>query len=140
MLPRGTLLLFFTSTIYHVFQLFEATGVVDPSSPQPTGKKLDTVHAEVYIVSLILESPALHLCEVCHDLLEVFGIEVSPTICRLLRSYGFAQKIRQVASQRCASLRGAFVAQCHLLESVCLCGSMKPDLMLETGLEGRVCL
>ena len=39
------------------------------------------------------------------------------TVCRLLRSYGFTRKkIRQVASQRCASLRGAFVAQCHLLD------------------------
>ncbi len=107
-----------TSTVYRVYRLFESTGAVDPSSPQRAGKKLDTVHGEVYVVGLILESPALHLSEVCHDLLEVFGIEVSPsTICRLLQTYGFTRKqIRQVASQRCAYIRGAFMAQCHLLD------------------------
>jgi len=126
-----------TSTVYRVFRFFEATGAVDPSSPQPTGKKLDAVHAEVYVVGLILESPALRLSEVCHDLLEVFGIEVSPsTVCRLLRSYGFTRKKSDKLQAK-----DVLLYEEHLWHSVtysmsiCLCGSMKPDLMLETALE-----
>ena len=68
-------------------------------------------------MGLIMESPAMYLTELCQDLLNVFGIELSPsTVCRLLRTYGFTRKkIQQVASQRCATLRGAFMAQCSLL-------------------------
>ena len=106
-----------TSTVYRMYKLFETTGAVKPSPCHGrTTKKLD-VHAEVYVVGLIMESPAMYLTELCQDLLNVFGIEVSPsTVCRLLRTYGFTRKkIQQVASQRCATLRGAFMAQCSLL-------------------------
>ena len=96
-----------TSTVYRTYKLFETTGAVKPSPCHGrTTKKLD-VHAEVYVVGLIMESPAMYLTELCQDLLNVFGIEVSPsTVCRLLRTYGFTRKkIQQVASQRCATLR-----------------------------------
>ncbi len=81
-----------TSTVYRTYKLFETTGAVEPSSIQRTTKKLD-IHAEVFVVGLVMERPALYLTEVCQDLLQVCGIEVSPsTVCRLLRSYGFTRK------------------------------------------------
>ena len=41
---------------------------------------------------------------------------MSPTtVCRLLKSYGITRKkVRQIASQRCDVLRGAFLAQCFM--------------------------
>ncbi len=106
-----------TSTAYRIHKLFEHTGEVKRVYQQQNHRKKLDIHAELYVVGLVLESPALYLGEACHELLEVFGIEVCPsTICRLLRSYGFTRKkIRQVASQRCAILWGAFIAHCHLL-------------------------
>jgi len=105
-----------TSTVYCTYKLFETTGAVQPSPcHERATKKLD-VHAEVYVVGLVMQSPAMYLTELCQELLNVLGIEVSPsTVCRLLRTYGFSRKkIRQVASQRCATLWGAFIAQCSL--------------------------
>ena len=45
-------------------------------------------------------------------------IEVSmAVVCRLLRKYGITRKkVRQVASQQCCALRGAFLSQCYLLD------------------------
>ena len=43
------------------------------------------------------------------------GVVSPPTICRLLRRYGMSRKrVRQVALQRSAILRGAFMAHCCL--------------------------
>ena len=69
----------------------------------------------------------MYLSEVCQLLVDEFGISVSPpTICRLLKSYGIThKKIQQVALQRCYSLRGAFMAQCFLINSVFVSGSGK---------------
>ena len=49
----------------------------------------------------------------CHEIYEVFGLEVTPsTICRLLLSYGITRKqVGHVALQRCDLLRGAYMAQ-----------------------------
>ena len=42
-------------------------------------------------------------------------VKVSPTICRILKRYGFTRKrVRQIAAQRCYALRGAYMAQCTL--------------------------
>ena len=47
-----------------------------------------------------------------HQELQVIGMVLN---CRLLKHYGMTRKkIRQVAKQRCYSLRGAFMAQCFM--------------------------
>ena len=49
-----------------------------------------------------------------YEVQDLYDILVSPsTLCRLLKFYGITRKkIRQVALQRCAALRGAFMSQC----------------------------
>ena len=109
-----------TSTAHRVYALFEQTGTVDPRSHSTLREELRSLstHEEIYVVGLILNSPSLYLKEVCRDVGEIFHISVSqPTICRVLRRYGVTRKkIRQVALQRCESLRGAFMAQCLLFK------------------------
>ena len=67
---------------------------------------------------MILHEPALYLGELCQQVHDIFDLEVSPaTICFLLKRYGVSRKkIRQVAKQRCDSLRGAFMAHCFLFK------------------------
>ena len=105
-----------TSTVHRIYTLFEATGDVTPLGQQKGSsalKKLDD-HTELYIIGMVMENPALYLAEVCQNVESALGICISPpTICRLLKSYGITRKkIRQVATQRCNLLRGAFLAQC----------------------------
>lgn len=102
-----------TSTVHRLCALFDATGDVQPSNNRPDMKKLDT-HTQLYIVGLILDNPSLYLAEVCQHIHEVLGVCISPpTICRLLKAFGITRKkIRQVATQRCDLLRGAFLAHC----------------------------
>ena len=73
---------------------------------------------ELFIIGLVLESPTLYLSELCAQVEDISGIEVSEaTICRLLRRHGFTRKkIRQVAAQRSVELRGEFIAQALLYE------------------------
>ena len=106
------------STAYQFYALFEATGDVEPSchlEKKSVLKKMDE-RTELYAVGLIMERPTLFLEEVCQELQEALGISVSPLIiCRLLKSYGITRKkVRQIASQRCDVLRGAFLAQCFM--------------------------
>ena len=50
----------------------------------------------------------MYLGEVCHEIYEVFGLEVSPsTICRLLLSYGITRDL----------LRGAYMAQSFMFST-----------------------
>ena len=97
------------------YALLEATGDVEPSCHQKKKKKLDE-RTELYAVGLLLEGPTLFLDEVCQELQEALGISVSPpTVCRLLKSYGITRKkVRQIASQICDVLQGAFLAQCFM--------------------------
>ena len=69
-------------------------------------KELD-VHAEVYIVGLVMQSPAMYLTELCHNLLNVLGIEVFPsTVCQLLRTYRFSRKQAGGKSKMCYTAGG----------------------------------
>jgi len=63
-----------------------------------------------------LESPTLYLNEVVRVIRELTSVTVSPaTICRIFKRYGFTRKrVRQIASQRCYALRGAYMAQSTL--------------------------
>ena len=109
-----------TATAQRVNMLFKQTGNVDPRKRDHRGyeRKLDE-RSELFVVGTILESPSLYLGEICQQIRTVFDVNVSPpTICRLIKRYGITRKkIRQIAKQRCDSLRGAFMAQCFAFSS-----------------------
>ena len=66
---------------------------------------------ELYILGLILDSPTLYLGEIVQEIKHDIGIVISAsTVCRLLKKNGHTRKIRQIAKQRCATLRGKFMA------------------------------
>ena len=70
---------------------------------------------ELYVIGLILKNPTMYIDEMCLNILNALGVAVSvPTICRLMRLYGITRKrMRYVAMQRSASLRGSFMAHCY---------------------------
>ena len=106
-----------TSTAHRIYQQFEQTGGVEPVHHRfrPDLRALDE-QTELAIIGLIMETPTLYLEELCKEVQILTNIVVSPpTICRLLRRYGMSRKrVRQVALQRSALLRGAFMAHCSL--------------------------
>ncbi len=81
-------------------------------------RKLDE-RSELYVVGIVLNNPAMYLGEIRQEIRDVLQVDLSvSTICRLLQRYSITRKkIMQVAVQRCYSLRGAFMAQCLLLDS-----------------------
>ena len=106
------------STACRFYALFKATGSVEPLGQRKMTsvlKRLDG-HSELHVIGMLMERPALFLREIFQELQKALGISVSPTtIYRLLKSYGVTRKkIRQVATQRCDVLRGAFLAQCFV--------------------------
>ena len=107
------------STVYRIYKQFEVSGdIATPTNarkPRPDLRVLDE-HSELIVIGLILESPTLYLHEICQTIQEVTSLSVSQaTICRLLHRYGFTRKkVKQVALQRCNTLRGAFMAHCSL--------------------------
>ena len=102
-----------TATVYTKFEL---TGHVDPVTAERTDTRTLDEHQELHAIGLMLHEPSLYLGELCQQIQDTFGLELSPaTICRLFKRYGITRKkIRQVAKQRCHSLRGAFMAQSFL--------------------------
>ncbi len=109
-----------TSTAYRINARFRLTGSVDSEGPQkrrPDLRRLDE-HSQLFVVGLVLGNPSLYLGEVCQKVLEVDGVNVSPsTICRL-SMYGITRKkMRYVALQRCESFRGAFMAQSFMFST-----------------------
>ena len=73
---------------------------------------------QLFVIGLILNNPCTYLGEVCHEINQGLGINVSVAmVCKLLRDCGITQnKISQVVSQQCCALRGAFLNQCFLLD------------------------
>ena len=71
---------------------------------------------ELIVIGLILESPTLYSDEVCRKVCDLTSLTVSPpSICQMFKCYGLTRKrVRQIASQRCDALRGAFMSQCCL--------------------------
>ena len=106
------------STAHRTYSLFVQTGNVDPAphSRREEQHKLDE-RSELYIVGIVLNNSAMYLEEIRQEIHDVLNVDVSvSTICRLLQRYGITRKkIRQVAIQRNDALRGAFIAQCCLL-------------------------
>ena len=97
---------------------FENTGRVDHKVADRKATRRLNDHQELYVIGMILHEPSLYLGELCQQVHDIFDLEVSPaTICSLLKRYGVSRKrIRQVAKQRCDSLRGAFMAHCFLFK------------------------
>ncbi len=110
-----------TATCYRICSLFKRTGDVQPLPVQKRRtdmRKLDPRN-ELFVVGLVMSNPCLYLAEIGREVEEVVGINVSASlICRLLHSYGITRKkVRQVASQRCYQLRGAFLSQCFMFNA-----------------------
>ena len=104
------------STAQRICKLFEASqsGSVE-SKPSNSRRYLHSLseQAEIYLIGAILENPCMHLDELCLLIENVFNISVSnSTICRIIHKYGITRKkVRQIASQRCDIVRGAFMGQ-----------------------------
>ena len=104
-----------TATAQRVYMQFERIGHVDPSKANRRDTRTLDEHQELHVIGLMLQEPSLYLGEVCQQIKDTFGLELSPaTVCRLFKRYGMTRKVRQVAKQRCHSLRGAFMAQSFL--------------------------
>ena len=112
------------STAHRTFSLFEQTGRVDLSKDADSRVEMRILacQGELYVLGLILDSPTLFLGEIVQLIKHDLGYDVSAsTVCRLLKRHGLTcKKIRQVAKQRCASLRGNFMAHTLLFNSECL--------------------
>ena len=101
------------STANRTYQLLERTGRVDPVQRQERHEiRAVDMHTELHVISFVIENPFVYLSEVCYNIFDITGEPVSPsTVCRLLKRYSISRKkIRQVALQRCDSLRRAFMA------------------------------
>ena len=102
------------STARRIYLLFQTTGDVSPKycKQKPYLRRLD----ELFIIGVVLEKPAIYLGEMCQLIHQMSNIHVSQaTICRLIHRYGITRKkIKQIALQRSASLRGYFMAQALL--------------------------
>lgn len=107
------------STAYRIYKLFvETSDVQAKKNKAPRLCKMND-SIQMFVVGLVLETPSLYLHELCVKVKDVSGIEVCPpAICKLLHKHGMTRKkIRQVAVQRSAKLRGNFMAQVLLRRS-----------------------
>ena len=91
------------STVHRIYRLFEESGTVDPLSPR---KRLDCrrldLRSELHVVGVILENPSMYLGELCLEVMQVFGIEISPsTVCRTLKRYGLIWTHEEEDSSSC---------------------------------------
>ena len=76
-------------TANKIFKKFESTGDVRPliRHLRPDKRKLDG-HHELYIISLVVESPVISLQEMC---LKIEELPWGPTVCRILHRNGFTR-------------------------------------------------
>lgn len=106
------------STAHRTFSIFDRSGTVEPAKRNGSRIEMRALdqQGELYVIGLILNSPTLFLGEIVQQIKNDLGIDLSAaTICRLLKRYGHSRKkIRQIAQQRCAALRGQFMAHVHL--------------------------
>ena len=109
------------STAHRTFSIFERSGTVEPATRNTS--RIETrildQQGELYVIGLILNSPTLYLGEIVQLIKNDLGADVSAaTICRLLKRYGHTRKkVRQVTQQRCAALRGHFMARVYSYSS-----------------------
>jgi transposase len=109
------------STAHRTFSTFERNGTVEPASRNSSRIEMRILdqQGELYVIGLVLNSPTLYLGEIVQLVKNDLGVDLSAaTICRLLKRYGHTRKkVRQVAQQRCAALRGHFMAHIYLYTS-----------------------
>ena len=109
------------STVYRVFNRFIQTDSINCNN-RPTRiesmRKLSR-NDELYVIGIVFDNPTMYIDEICHEVFDATGITVSAsTICRLLKAYGITRKkVQFVAIQRSATLRGAFMAHCHMFST-----------------------
>ena len=100
------------STVRRMVRLFDTTGNVDGrgygSSHPPTRL---TSYDEWMIMELVLEQPGIYLLEICRQLSQFTGTEVSEaTVCRFLKKAGFTRtKIQLVAIQQSEVCRARYM-------------------------------
>ena len=123
------------STVRRIGQLFDSTGSVDKQSCPDRGLALKvlTTYDEFIIMELVLQRPGIYLREICRELQQSTGTDVSePTVCRFLQKAGFTRtKIQHVASQQSEEFRARFAAEMQQYE---------PDMLVfidETGTDRR---
>ena len=75
-------------------------------------RKLDE-HHELLIIAIVMENPCVYLREVSQRIEEATHTRFSgSTVCRILRKNGYTRKkIQQVARQKNAEYRAAFMVQ-----------------------------
>jgi transposase len=103
------------STVSRTIALFMKTGSVAPRKKICRINFCFTEEEELLIIGLIFEHPSMYLDEIVREIVDLLGIEVSlSTVCRLLKRYGITRKkVRQVAQQRCYTLRGMYIAHIY---------------------------
>ena len=99
-------------TVHNVLRRFQATGELEPTKSDRSNTRKLSNNQELLLVGLFLDNPGLYLGEVCREVADITGTQISPsTVCRILRRHGFSRKkIQQVALQRSAIARAKFMA------------------------------
>jgi hypothetical protein len=92
-----------------------------------------TTYDEFIIMELVLQRPGIYLREICQELQQSTGTDVSePMVCRFLQKAGFTRtKIQHVASQQSKECRARFSAEMQ---------QYRPDMFVfvdETGTDRR---
>jgi transposase len=64
-------------TVHNVLRLFEATGKVDPKHPDRTSTRKLSSNEELIVVGLILDNPGLYLGEICQNIADITGTQIS---------------------------------------------------------------
>ena len=105
------------STVCRIGKLFETTGNVQQGEhgDRETGKVL-TTYDQFLVMELVLDRPGIYLHEVCQELQQTTGTEVSEaTICKLFQKCGFTHtKIQHVALQCSEERRVQFRSEMQL--------------------------
>ena len=101
------------STVQRTVQLFLASGSVSkrPYPKEKAFRKL-TQPAQLFVLNLVVDNPAMYLDEVQKRLQTTLMLEVSlSTICRFLRDSGFTRKkLQKVALQQDKFLREQYIS------------------------------
>ena len=104
-------------TVHKVYQRFIESGSVQhKKQPKRDDIRVLSHHQELLLNGMILENPSLYFGEMCQQLHDIAGLQVSaPTICRVIRKHGFTRKkIKQIAKQRKIKYRGQYMAEVQL--------------------------
>ena len=90
-------------TVHNVLRRFQATGELEPTKPNRSNTRKLSNNQELLLVGLFLDNPGLYLGEVCREVADITGTQIScSTVCCILCRHGFSRKkIQQVALEIC---------------------------------------